>query len=84
MYITEHHPPPHMYMWGGGGWCHVAKIQRVDSPSTQSDGSDCGWRDVLVAVQRLVEELTVLVSSLDQGKNTQLPQQVHRQCQGLI
>ena len=56
---------------------YVSKIQHVDSLFTQSDGSDCGWRDVLRAVQRLIEELTTLVSSLDQGKNTQLPQQVY-------
>ena len=31
---------------------------------------------VLGAVQRLVQELTVVLSSLDQGNATQLPQQV--------
>ena len=42
----------------------------------QSDSSDGGWISILGAVQRLVEELTVLLSSLDQGNTTQLPQQV--------
>ena len=32
---------------------------------------------VLEAVQRLVEELTVVLSSLDHGNTTQLPQQVN-------
>ena len=34
---------------------------------------------VLGAVQRLVQELTVVLSSLDQGNATQLPQQVSMQ-----
>ena len=42
----------------------------------QSDGGDEGWISILGAVQRLVEELTALLSSLDQGNTTQLPQQV--------
>ena len=42
----------------------------------QSDSGDGGWISILGAVQRLVEELTVLLSSLDQGNTTQLPQQV--------
>ena len=42
----------------------------------QSDGGYEGWIGILETVQRLVEELTVLLSSLDQGNTTQLPQQV--------
>jgi cell division septum initiation protein DivIVA len=50
--------------------------QVVGAFSMQSDSSDGGWISILGAVQRLVEELTVLLSSLDQGNTTQLPQQL--------
>lgn len=43
---------------------------------TQNDGNSEGLIGVLEAVQRLVQELTVLLSSIDQGNMTQLPQQV--------
>ena len=53
--------------------CVCVQTQGGDGVSCE-DGEDV--ISVLGAVQRLVQELTVVLSSLDQGNITHLPQQV--------
>ena len=69
----------HMYMYVGLLYMHTHTHTHTQSGAGESGaGEEVEVMGVLEAVQRLVQELTVVLSSLDQGSLTQLPQQVYK------